>query len=41
MQYHRELARDGNLGLAEPMPQDFSANHFGTRVNSTPAALNR
>jgi hypothetical protein len=47
MQNDRELTRDCNLGLAEPValgepnPQAFSADHFGTRVSSTPAASNR
>src|ERR1700687_2146522 len=46
MQNDRELARDRNLGLAEPValgepyPQ-ATADHFGTRVSRTPAASNR
>src|SRR6201999_2730922 len=47
MQNDRELTRDCNLGLAEPValgepcPQAFTADHFGTRVSRTPAASNR
>ena len=47
MQNDRELARDGDFGLAEPLrlasliPQAFKADHFGTRVSSTLAASNR
>ena len=47
VQNDRELARDGDCGLSEPiclaslMPQAFSADHFGTRVSSTPAASKR
>jgi hypothetical protein len=47
MQNDRELTRDRNLGLAEPValgepyPQAFTADHFGTRVSGTPAASNR
>src|SRR5213080_4735221 len=47
VQNDRELARDGYCGLAEPIslgsliPQAFNADHFGTRVSSTPAASKR
>ena len=47
MQNDRELARDRDLGLAEPAalgeptPQAFTADHFETRVSRTPAASNR
>lgn len=47
MQNDRELTRDRNLGLAEPValgepyPQAFRDDHFGTRVSRTPAASNR
>src|ERR1700739_1386897 len=47
VQNDRELARNGDLGLAEPLrlvslvPQDLSTDHCGTRVSSTPAASNR
>jgi hypothetical protein len=47
MQNDRQLARDGDCGLSEPIAlgephaQAFSADHFGTRVSSTPAASKR
>src|SRR6187397_785054 len=47
MQNDCELARDRDLGLAEPVALDelhsqaFTANHFGPRVSRTPAASNR
>ena len=47
MQNDRELTRDCNLGLAEPVafgepnPQAFTVDHLGTRVSRTPAASNK
>ena len=47
MQNDGELRRDCTLYPAEPVafgepdPQAFTADHFGTRVSRTPAALNR
>jgi hypothetical protein len=47
VQNDRELTRDCDLGLAEPValgepyPQAFRAGHFGTRVSRTPAASNK
>src|SRR5512133_948414 len=47
MQNDCELARDRDLGLAEPValdelhPPGLTADHFGTRVSRTPAASNR
>src|SRR5271156_5775518 len=47
MQNDRELTRDRDLGLAEPVAlgepnaQAFTADHSGTRVSRTPAASNR
>jgi len=47
VQNDRQLARDGDFGLAEaialgePRPPSFQSDHFGTRVSRTPAASNR